>query len=274
MDYESFSAISLAAKGKSALAGQVQHTSGDRSAHLVYLLPAAAADHPDLPALIDFLCYHAGRMGAFNLLAEVRDADPLLEALRKNSFSIYGWETIWQLPQKTSPGAEKFAEHWQKLSVGEEPTVRSLYQTLVPPLVQTSEVYPGAEIPRLVYRNLSGEMVAYVESFSGPKGIYLKPVIHPAIEKIDELLLGLSYLFQEFDKPVYLQMRSYQAWITPALEAMGALTTVHFALLVRHLAIKQFAGAQQRVLSLESRPVEPTAAPMVNKISDPNQVQK
>ncbi len=257
------------------MAGQVQHTSGDRSAHLTYLLPGSAADHAGLPGLIDFLCIHTGEMGAFNLLAEVKDSDPLLETLRKCNFNIYGWETVWLLPQKLSNDHhEKFAEAWHEMDAAEEPTIRSLYQTLVPPLVQTSEVYPGADIPRLVYQNKAGDIVAYVESVSGSKGIYLKPVFHPSFEKVDELLLGLVSLFQGYGKPVYLQMRSYQAWITAALEALGASTTIHFALLVRYLAVNQFANANHRVLSLEKRPVEPTAAPMINKISDSSQMQK
>jgi hypothetical protein len=81
-------------------------------------------------------------------------------------------------------------------------------------------------------------------------------------------------LFQGLGKPVYLQMRSYQAWLTPALENLGALTTVHFALLVRHLAINQFAAANHVLLGLEKRQVEPTASSIVNKMSDSGQVQK
>jgi hypothetical protein len=274
VDYESFSAICPANKGNAPLIGQVQHTSGDRSARLMYLMPTPVEDAPGLAGLIEFLCIHAGKMGAVNLLAEVKDSDPLLEEMRKNSFSIYGWESIWQLPSKTTENFEKFSENWQRMTPAEEPLLRSLYQTLVPPLVQSSEVFSGADLPRLVYRNTSGEIVAYVESISGLKGIYLKPVVHPSIENIEDLLKGLISLFQGLGKPVYLQMRSYQAWITPALEKLGALTTVHFALLVRHLAIAQYASANPRILTLENRHVEPTAAPMVNKISENNQVQK
>lgn len=274
MDYESFSAICPASKNTAPLIGQVQHTSGDRSARLAYLLPSPVEDHPGLSGLIEFLCIHAGKMGAVNLLAEVPDSAPLLEVMRKNSFSIYGWESIWQLPVRSSENLEKFSENWQRMTPAEEPTLRGLYQTLVPPLVQTSEVFSGADVPRLVYRNSSGEIVAYVESLSGLRGIYLKPIIHPAIENIEDLLNGLLALFQGLGKPVYLQMRSYQAWITPALEKLGAQTTVHFALLVRHLAIAQYATANHRILTLDNRQPEANASPMVNKISDNNQMQK
>jgi len=152
----------------------------------------------------------------------------------------------------------------------DEPIVRSLYQTLVPPLVQASEVYSGADIPRLIYRNANGEIVAFVESLSGPKGIYLKPIIHPAVEKADELLAGLTGIFQELGKPVYLQMRSYQAWITPALENLGASSTVHFALLVRHLAASQLVSASNRILNLDQRRAETTGAPIIQKMNDPH----
>lgn len=220
--------------------------------------------------LLDFLCIHAGEMGALNLLAEVKDSDPLLELLRKSGFGIYGWETIWRLPQKSTNSTGDAQKNWHRMTSLDEPAVRSLYQTLVPPLVQASEVYSGADVPRLIYKNTRGETIAYVESLSGPKGIYLKPIIHPAIENIDNLLAGLIGIFQDLGKPVYLQMRSYQAWITPALENLGASTTVHFALLVRHLAVSQFATANNRVLNLDKRQAETTSAPIIQKMNDPH----
>jgi hypothetical protein len=261
---ESFIAVCPAADGQPPLFGQVQHFIGDRSARLTYILPGIPEPHPALPALLDELAARAGEMGATNLLAEINDGDASLEVLRKGAFSIYGWETIWKLPRKapTDLGAPHL---WEPMTAVDEPAVRSLYQTLVPPLVQTAEPYPGPDVRRLIYRN-NGEMVAYVESSGGAKGIYLKPIIHPAAELPQELLAELIKLFQGLDRPVYLQMRSYQAWLSPFLDELNAGTSLHFALMVRRLAVPQYAPAAAQRLRLEHRQTE-TSATIVQKMA-------
>lgn len=272
MTSESFTGICPAVEESPSLIGQMQHQKGERSAHLIYFLPNFMDSHPGLSALLDFLSIQAGEMQATNLLAEVRDSDPILETLRKSGFSIYGWETIWRLPVNYSSRENRARNNWAVMTPADETVVRSLYQTLVPPLVQAAEPYSGSETPRLIYQ-LNGETNAYIESFAGPNGIYLKPVIHPAVERPADILIELMQLFKGLGKPVYLQMRSYQAWLTPALEELNASTTVHFALLVRHLAVPQYATASLRRVAIENRHAE-TSAPIVQKIVDAKPIVK
>jgi hypothetical protein len=234
---------------------------------MTYLLPATSEPHPALPAILDELAARAGEMGATNLLAEVEDADATLEVLRKSAFSIYGWETVWMLPRKSPIDADSL-HLWEPMTAQDEPNVRSLYQTLVPPLVQTAEPYPGPDVRRLIYRN-NGELVAYVESNGGAKGIYLKPIIHPAAESPQALLAELIKIFQDLGRPVYLQMRSYQAWLTPFLSELNAATSLHFALMVRRLAVPQYAPAVTQRLRLENRQTE-TSATIVQKMARPH----
>jgi len=267
MTDESFTVVCPSNEGQSALMGQVQHSLGERSAHLTFLLPGLPEPHPGLLALLDELAKHGGEMGATNLLAEVKDSDNTLEVLRRSGFSIYGWETIWKLPRKVEENQTNL-HNWEPMTSVDEPAVRSLYQTLVPPLVQTAEPYSGPDIRRLIYRN-NGEMIAYVESNSGPKGIYLKPIIHPAAEAPQALLQELVNIFLGLGKPVYLQMRSDQAWLTPFLEEICADTTVHFALMVRHLTIQQFSPALVQRRVLEHRQTE-TSATIVQKMAEPH----
>ena len=265
IDDESYTAVYPESNGQPPLIGNVKHSPGDRSAHLTYLLPNLPEPHAGLLELLDELSLRSGEMQATNLLAEVVDSDPILEVLRKSGFSIYGWETIWKLPSRLA-GVDSVTPHWETMTSRGEPSVRSLYQTLVPPLVQAAEPYSGADIHRLVYRN-NGEMVAYVESSSGPKGIYLKPIIHPAVENPQELLVELVHIFDGLGKPIYLQMRSYQAWLTSFLEKLPAETSVHFALMVRHLALPQYAVNTAHRARVNHRQTE-TSASILQKMSD------
>jgi hypothetical protein len=248
------------------LFSQAQHTIGERSAHLSYITPEPGDGHPGLPALLEFMCIRAGEMGAANLLAEVRESGHLLEDFRRSGFNIVGWETVWRLPMDprlANTRADK--PSWKKLAAREESAVRSLYCALVPPILQAVEPYRSDVANTLVYKH-AGEVQAFVECFSGPKGIYLMPVIHPSLENPEEMLTELVEIFSPFEKPVYLQMRSFQAWLTTFLENMGAETSVHFALMSHRLAVRQYVVEENQELVVKAHRVQ-TTSPIVQKIS-------
>jgi hypothetical protein len=265
---ESYTAVVPSKDGTPPLFGQVEHTLGERSAALSFIFPRLPEAHPGLLALLDELSTHAGQMGAVNLLAEIDESDPSFEEMRRSGFSVYCWESIWKLPEKVNKeGPEEFT--WEPMTSLDEPAIRSLYQTLVPPIVQSAEPFNGSPVRRLVVR-VNGDLMAYVESISGPRGIYLKPVLHPALQNPEELLLDLVKIFQGLGRPVYLQMRSYQAWLTPMLEALNAGNSVHFAMMVRRLAVPQFATAQTQPSLVGRRQTETPASSIVQKIEPHN----
>ena len=91
-------------------------------------------------------------------------------------------------------------------------------------------------------------------------------MLHPALETTFEVLQDLVKIFQGLGKPVYLQMRSFQAWLTAFLEDMKAESTTHFALMSHRLAILQYAAEEQAELVVKHRRVQ-TTSPIVQKNS-------
>jgi len=246
--------------------GQVLHQPGDRSARLSFFTPDQFDPGKDPSALFEYLCFQAGEMGALNVLADVEETHPLHDILRAVGFNVYGWETIWRLPNHF--GSSVPASSWSKSSPVDDPAIRSLYQTLVPPLVQNAEPFTNGNTPRLVYRPGS-DIMAYVESLGGHQGIYLIPLIHPSVEDPGTLMIDLVNHFQDLGRPVYIQVRSYQAWLTEILEQLGAHSTPRFNLLVKHLAVGQYSTVKeaQRVRS-DQRRAEPSS-PMLNHYVKP-----
>jgi hypothetical protein len=262
---ESFTAVAESSDTETCLISQVLHKAGERSARLNFLVIKNANDIKEVLELWDYLNNKAGEMGALNVLAEVAESSPVFESLRKAGFSPYGWEAAWKLPKKINPTAD--AEHeWTIAVPTDDPQLRSLYQSLVPPIVQAAEAYPNGGTRRLVYRE-NDEIVAYVESSTGPNGLYLRPLIHPAVQDINTLLYALIGQFDNIGQPVYLQVRSYQAWLLDTLGNIGGETSNHFTLLVKHLAILQRNGVIITNGKLvKNRQAEPTA-PMVNSLT-------
>jgi hypothetical protein len=80
-------------------------------------------------------------------------------------------------------------------------------------------------------------MRGYVDIFQGTAGIVLMPYIHPDSAQVAEKLAALPGDFPDRRRrSVYLCVRSYQAWLEPVLEDLGALPGNRQAVMVKHLA--------------------------------------
>lgn len=252
--------VSPSANGGPALIGQMRYTPGDRSAHLAFVLPDFAAASSSLTALMEYFAVQAGRRGAFHLLAELEENHPAFESMRRAGFSVYAWQRIWSCSVQRSNG-ERELSRWRPVRPVDETHVRSLYQSLIPPLVQAAEPLPEHISRGLVYRK-DDEVLAYVEGVYGPRAIILFPLVHPGVEDVTGLLGDLlQNLPSRLGRPVYLAVRSYQAWLEGSLQQMDMRVAPRQALMVKHLVNPQRVGVlSPRYSVLENPQAEPTAS--------------
>ncbi len=234
----------IASENGEILLGGISQTNGDLFAKLLYLTPATQLAHPGLTALVEHLAAEAGEWGSFHILAEVDETSEAFPALRRAGFSVYAWQRIWDLSTVKTPEP---AERWRKISSVNLPSIQSLHHQIVPPLLQPIEPAP---------RRASGLICpegarCYISLSSGMAGILLTPLIHPEATDVPQKIAGLlNHLPHRRNRPVYLCVRSYQAWLEPALADLGATASQRQAVMVKHLArvIKdeQIARATQR----------------------------
>lgn len=103
-----------------------------------------------------------------------------------------------------------------------------------------------------------------MEAVNGPHGIYLQPLIHPAVENVSAVITGLlHHQPSSANRPVYLAIRSYQAWLEMVVRDLECQVGPRQALMVKHLAIAQRSGVLARHSVLEKYKAEPSA-PMVH----------
>ena len=243
------------------LIGQIRYPLGSRSAHLSYLLPVDTGNLIALSALMEHMSVQASEWGAFHLIGEVEEKTLVFEALRRAGFSIYNWQRIWQFkcgPEYPNDAPAKNGSRIWSISTDLDViAVKSLYQAVVPALVQPVEPLFGNRVHGLVYRE-EGEIIGYADIAYGPSGICVQPIIHPATQIVSDLLLGLSNsLPHRGNRPVYLCVRSYQAWIESALENLNAEVGPRQALMVKHMAIMQKVNHTIPLTSLEKSRVKP-----------------
>lgn len=221
---------SAIANGESeSVLGGIIHTRDETFAKLLYLAPASQLGHPDLPALIESLSAQAGEWGAFHVLAEVDETSDAFVPLRRSGFSVYAWQRMWDVSEIA---ASSSSVGWMRVRPINLPAVQSLYHQIVPPLLHPVEPQP---------RNAVGWMCnegakCYVNVTHGAYGIVLTPLIHPEATDVSEKLASLlGSLPDRRNRPVYVCVRSYQAWIEPVLADLGAKSGPRQAVMVKHL---------------------------------------
>src|SRR5215211_971735 len=204
-------------------------------AKLLYLAPASQLSHPDLPALIDNLSAQAGAWGAFHVLAEVEETSDVFVPLRKAGFSVYAWQRMWDA---SKIDASQIAEAdpgvgWTRVRSVDVQSLQNLYHQIVPPLLQPVEPQPREALGWMCNEGVK----CYVSASQGAYGIVLSPLIHPEATDVSIKLASLiAHLPDRRNRPVYVCVRSYQAWLEPVLADLGARGADRQAVMVKHLA--------------------------------------
>ncbi|HUF00083.1 MAG TPA: hypothetical protein VMN99_12570 [Anaerolineales bacterium] len=210
--------------------GGIIHSRNETFAKLLYIAPSSQLGHPDLPELIENLSVQAGSWGAFHVLAEVDERSDAFVALRRAGFSVYAWQRMWDVSEITK-ASQSF--DWMRVKSVHVPSVQSLYYQIVPPLLQPIEPQPKSALGWMCNEGVK----SYVSATQGVYGIVLLPLIHPEATDVSAKLASLiSSLPDRRNRPVYVCVRSYQAWLEPVLADLGAHGADRQAVMVKHLA--------------------------------------
>ncbi len=214
------------------MVGGITHIRGETYARLLYLAPMGHLDDPSLPGLVEMLTVEAGKWGAFHVVAEVDERSDAFRSLRLAGFSVYAWQRIWDLSSLVVPKGK--SSSWRRAQSVDLPAMQSLHHQIVPTLLHPVEPPPKRTLGLVCFND---DIRGYVSLSYGASGIVLTPVIHPEVNNPAEKILGLlNHLPDRRGRPVYLCVRSYQAWLEPVLDDLGALAGVRQAVMVKHLA--------------------------------------
>jgi hypothetical protein len=236
--------------GGDPVLGQLSHSAGSAKAKLTFITPEVSIESAGVTRLLDHLAKVAGERGANNLLAEVDEISPVYEVLRRNGFAVYTRQQFWEL----KPAETESTGLWRQVDEEDEHAVHYLYHSLVPALVQQTEPPPWENMNGLAYTE-DGELVAYVHLAYGPTGILAQPFVHTGTDHAEELLVGLHADIPNVrSRPVYLCVRSHQAWLAHFLDGLGFESGPRQAVMVKRLAIpvREAALARPKNAGLET----------------------
>jgi hypothetical protein len=243
----------IANGGETALLGGVIHTRGDSFAKLLYLAPASNLNHDQLPALLEHLAAQAGGWNAFHVLAEVDETSNIFPALRMAGFSVYAWQRLWDVSQIEKTGSTLPVENargvsgWRRTQSVDLPGVQNLHYQIVPPLLHPIEPAPNRALGFVCPEQTK----CYASVTAGMYGVVVTPFIHPDEQNVSEKIAALvTNLPDRRGRKIYLCVRSYQAWLEPVLEDLGAQALPRQAVMVKHLT--RMIKAEQAVRAVPS----------------------
>jgi hypothetical protein len=240
--------------------GGITHAHDETFAKLYYLAPSSQLTHPELPGLIDDLSSQAGTWGAFHVLAEVDELNEAFVSLRESGFSVYAWQRMWDVSEMENQrsersGAQTKTEAWTRVRSVDIPTAQNLYHQIVPPLLHPVEPQPKTTGGWMCNE---GEK-CYVSVAHGAYGIVLMPLIHPeATDVSNKISTLISNLPDRRNRPIYICVRSYQAWLEPVLADLGAKAAERQAVMVKHLVHMVKDAAKARAAQPAGVSVQPS----------------
>ncbi|MDY6845986.1 MAG: hypothetical protein SVP52_02490 [Chloroflexota bacterium] len=247
--------------------GQIYQSGDLDGAQLHYLLPSEDQNTQDMVILLEGLIHKAGHWGAKYVIADLSIDSPLFGAFRQTGFSalakqrVFRCETAWEPPKGT-------INKWRIWTSKDVRAMRSLYATLVPPVIQTVEPLTKRKMLGLVYYDQDGDLKAYADLVYGPIGAWVLPFVHPQTKEHPLDLLGqlIHDLPDLNSRTVYLITRSYQPWLENALATSSASPGPEQALMIRYLALRQRVRTEFSFGTVESGNPEPTVplAPIKN----------
>ena len=242
----------LARENGLSLMGQVLLNEYETSARLTFLAPAEQVGEAALP-LLEHLAAQAGAWGAFHVLAEVDEDSPAFRWLRQGGFAMYAWQRVWKLP---AAGTQDQSDSWRAAEGTDWPAIQSLHGQIIPALLLPLESLPE-QVAGLICRP-DGNLQAYTSIDSGPKGLWLQPLTPPdSVCRLEQLVGLLRSVPAWRRRPVYMCVRSYQAWLEAALADLGAEAGPRQAVMVKRLAKLQ--RAEEKVSAMEKVLVKPAA---------------
>ena len=134
-----------------------------------------------------------------------------------------------QLEAKTAPIRKDLEKKQADIQ-----SMQNLYHQIVPPLLHPVEPQPRDGATGWMCNE---GVKCYVGVSQGVYGIVLAPLIHPDASDVSSKLASLiASLPDRRNRPVYVCVRSYQAWLEPVLADLGAYGASRQAVMVKHLA--------------------------------------
>ena len=206
------------------------------------------ADQTDIACLLENLIANAGKWGTHYITGDLPTDSPHITGFKKAGFLTWANQTVFRFsPAVADNGSPKFS--WRTWNANDMRAMTSLYRGIVPGLFQPIEPLTRKAALGLALYHAEGELLGYADLDSGPKGVWVQPVLSPEANDPQILSDLLKAIPDLYNRPVFLAARSYQPWLASLAAQLPAEICGTQFLLVRYL-VRQLKVAEPQAFAL------------------------
>lgn len=237
--------------GSKPVLGQIVHLAGSPLARMSFLAPKDDLEIGLLPHLFEHLTKQAGDRGAYNIIVDIDELDPVFESLRRAGLSVYTRQRVYRFKEYQE---EDHRNTWHPAVENDRIPIKSLHANLVPGMVQQIE-----PLNKDIFQGLGcwkdGSLLGYVSIEYGPRGLWVQPFIHPDVDEIDDLLVDMIRSIPDRrSRPVYICVRNYQSWLEGSMDRLGGEPGEQQAVMVKRMALTQKVVQMFNLRQIEGSP--------------------
>ena len=250
---------------------------------VIFLAPSLEhgnGSHAIWQRLLTHVSVRAGEAGHHRIYARLAQGSDEVQIFRNVGFSAYAEEEIYRLDIEKFPALTYSSLILRKQTTADSWSLQRLYAAVTPRAVQIAEGlaqgqwqlnarFAGGRERRAGYVwEREGEILAALHVRFGKAGNALRCLIHPDVDdQVDALIeSGLQVIqstYPKRDKPIFSNIRTYQAEIGSTLQEYGFEKVTTQAVMVKHNTVR----AKDFLTRLVEAPIEAKAAsptPFVN----------
>jgi hypothetical protein len=250
---------------------------------VIFLAPSLEhgnGSHAVWQRLLTYVSVRAGEYGYHRVYGRLVQGSDEAQIFRNVGFSAYAEEEIYRLDIEKFPALTYPSLNLRKQTTADSWSLQRLYAAVTPRTVQIAEGlaqgqwqlnarFAGGRERRAGYVwEREGEILAALHIRFGKSGNALRCLIHPDVDdQIDALIeTGLQVIQKaqpKLDKPIFSNIRTYQAEMGTILQEYGFEKVTTQAVMVKHNTVR----AKDYLTRLVEAPIEAKAAsptPFVN----------
>lgn len=227
--------------------GQIRHRAGTTHAILAVLAPVPRQHIAYTPwlHLVDGLVITAGKRGALVVTAEIPEqAYAPFEILRQAGFIIYTRQSTYKRhPAKLAKIPAPSRVRLRPTTEMDQARLPTLYNNLVPPLVQQADPYGEIQHGHadIVIESIpENRLLGHLAITEGKSGLLVKPLLHPDVFDEAATILGHAlHFWPKAEKlPLYFAIRAYQEWVGTPVAELGFEQIDRQVVFVKHTTVR------------------------------------
>jgi hypothetical protein len=235
-----------------------------QGARLNWLLPLDFTENDPLPELIDNLTMEAGLRGAKFITASARVDDCLFETLRRAGYSLFGWQSVWELPRSMHNATEYAQCSWDKAESVDTIELTLLQRKLLSPATQSVTVFATQSLPDFALR-IGGNLMGYARVNCFNNKVLIAPIFMKTSDSPEYILAALISEYFSTAEAIYLLQTADSGWLTGDLENIARRQTPREELLVKHFTAMQKVPAIELSHSANGHRVD-TVTPLMPSV--------